>query len=82
MALIGERTRRWRRGLGDPSDRARLELLDDYREVLDALSLREPAPEPPKQMLRELNLKHREPGMRLLYGVDAPSGRALMILGP
>lgn len=81
IALIGERTRRWRRGFGDRSDRALPETLDDYRAVLAALSLSEPEPDPVKQSLRELSLSHCDPGMRVLYGVDVPSARALVILG-
>jgi hypothetical protein len=81
IALIAARTRGWRLGLGGRSDKAWRDLLDDYRAVLEALELSEPAPEPPQQGLRELNLPHREPGLRVLYGVDASNARALMILG-
>jgi hypothetical protein len=81
MALIGERTRRWRHGLGGESNRSRLELMDDYRAVLEALALSEPKREAPQQTLRELSFSHCEPGMRVLYGVDASNGRALLILG-
>lgn len=53
-------------------------MLDDYRAVLEALELREPELNCAKQSLRELTLSHSEPGMRVLYGVDVPTARALV----
>jgi hypothetical protein len=81
IARIGTRTRQWRLGLGARDDRARQGLVKEYRAALEALDLTEPKPAAPPQMLRELNLPRCEPGIRLLYGVDAPSARALVILG-
>lgn len=57
------------------------ELEASYRNVLDALGLREAAPRPAGPALRELCLRKREPGMRIMYGVDVPTKRALVVWG-
>ena len=53
------------------------ELEQGYYSVLDALGLKEPAPRAASSALRELSL----PRMRVLYGVDVPNQRALVVWG-
>jgi len=68
--------RRWRRGFGEPAAGAELDAT--YGAMLELLGL--PAPsEVPTPVLRELQIRERR--LRVLYGVDPASERALMILG-
>lgn len=63
------------------AERALHEVQRDCGEVLALIG----APAPPaaahSRALRELNLRARQPGMRILYGVDVPRARALLVLG-
>lgn len=81
ISLVAERAARWRRGLGIRDEAEMLEVQQAYRSALGALDLREPAAAAPKQSLRELTLSDAKPGLRLLYGVEIESKRALLILG-
>jgi hypothetical protein len=61
--------------------RALHEVEREYRAILDSLGITEPPAPPRGPALRELNLRHREPNIRILYGVDAANDRALLVLG-
>jgi hypothetical protein len=63
------------------SERASAALEASYRTVLEALDATEPALPAHSDALREINLRQRTPGMRILYGVDAPNRRALLLVG-
>lgn len=82
LTLIRERTRAWRHNIPDEARYRNLQaVLAEYRRALDMLELEEAKPETAAQTLRELNLADRKPNLRVLYGVDIPNARALVILG-
>lgn len=82
LTLIHERARVWRQNLpGDARHRNLREVVSEYRRTLEALELEDAPPQSSLQTLRELSLRHRNPGLRVLYGVDVPNARALLILG-
>ena len=69
-------------------DAGSLERFTDLTEVREAyfaalaaagFALNDVPPHSPA--LREISLRGRPPGLRLLYGVDAPNDRALVVLG-
>ncbi|HKP63787.1 MAG TPA: hypothetical protein VJV78_43935 [Polyangiales bacterium] len=58
------------------------EVERQYLAILDSIGIPEPPPPPAAtSSLRELNLRAREPHIRVLYGVDAVNQRALIVLG-
>lgn len=58
------------------------EVERQYRAILDSIGIPEPPPpKNPGSSLRELNLRAREPHIRVLYGIDAANERALLVLG-
>ena len=81
ISLVAERATRWRRGFGIRSEGEMLQLQEAYRSALGALNLREPEATVPKLSLRELTMHHAKPGLRILYGIDVESKRALLISG-
>jgi hypothetical protein len=65
----------------DETERALGEVHRQYSIVLRALGIAEPRSSVHSPALRELPLCRTTPGMRVLYGVDAPNARALLVLG-
>jgi hypothetical protein len=53
----------------------------EYRALLSSLGIAEPARSEPNSSLRELNIRAREPNIRVFYGVDRANDRALLVLG-
>jgi hypothetical protein len=63
------------------AERSFEEIDRNYRIALEAGQLMSPSSSTNSQALRELNLREQAPGARILYGIDAPRERALLILG-
>jgi hypothetical protein len=81
VQLIGARARRWRHGLDGQADEAWRVVESHYRKILDAVGIRVRDDDPPGAGLRQLDLRQSKPGMRVLYGIDPPGQRALVLLG-
>jgi hypothetical protein len=57
------------------------EARDAYFAALAAAGFEVADPPSDGAALREISLRSRAPGLRLLYGLDAPRGRGLVVLG-
>jgi hypothetical protein len=75
------RRMRLRSGNFDQAQRALDEVGHQYASVFRTLGLVEPREAANGSALRELSLCRNTPGMRVLYGVDVPNARALLVLG-
>ena len=65
----------------DAPERAWAEARRHYAAALEAIGLSERPVPAHSSALRQLELRKQEPGSRILYGVDVPRQRALLVLG-
>jgi hypothetical protein len=61
-------------------EHARAQLQEQCRVLFDTLGITGPVAKP-TVALRELTVRTRRPGLRVLYGADEPGARGLLILG-